>query len=190
MLKCTAWDLMGLEPPPGSDEHLQYQARAESLMKVLAEFGVRPSGSLEKLFSNPNSPAKASVGDDLMDVSPDVVEPSRGSGAAQLPPVGPLPVPPTTEAGAAVAPSRAPDSPQTPLMSSLQQFGPPTTYEQMEARLVSGLPGAAGGETGASGTAFENFLSKQTEALGAILEEVKSGKDARDKKTSLGSIIK
>ena len=86
MLKCTAWDLMGLEPPPGSDEHLQYQARAESLMKVLAEFGVRPSGSLEKLFSNPNSPAKASVGDDLMDVSPDTVEPSRGSGAAKLPP--------------------------------------------------------------------------------------------------------
>ena len=98
-LKSTAWDLMGLEPALGSDEHVQYQARAESLMKVLAEFGVRPSESLEKLFSNPNSPAKAPGQDDSQnaspDVSPDLEDPSRTRGVGALPPVAPLPVPQT-----------------------------------------------------------------------------------------------
>ena len=100
-LKSEAWDLMGNEPDPNSEEYEQFRARMESLMKVLSEFGVRPSGTHGKLFSNPNSPVRAPGPDDSTHVSAGSQEVTRGRGAGTLPPVGPLPG--STEAGAAAA---------------------------------------------------------------------------------------
>ena len=96
MLKEMAWDQLGEEPEQGSEGCDAYQARQEALMQVLAEYGVRPSKSHERMFSNPNSPVKAPTQPDDMDVTPDRVgqpreaAPQPGAGAGVLPQVRPL----------------------------------------------------------------------------------------------------
>ena len=127
----------------------------ESLVKVLSEFGVRPSGTAGRLFSNPNSPAKAPGSAVPMDTSPDV--PAAG-GAGVLPSVAPLPAPATAPAksepgagrpvgdsvGAAVVQHRAPQEvrpqpPTVPASADRQPLGhqvPPMDNDAVNNLLV------------------------------------------------------